>query len=117
MVFDLTSEVREVLKPVQESSAELLQEIPRSMVEYTSCKTQEIECRSKETSLEAVMFDIMDKYVRISNAMGPAKSNQQIEMKHDDKDSKKKVDKPATANPAINYNSRVTCQKNLWMQT
>jgi hypothetical protein len=48
------------------------------------------------------MSDIVDRYVRISDAIGQAKSSPQIE--------KKKGDKPATANPATKDGLQVQCQ-------
>ncbi len=105
MVFELTSGVREVTKPVQETATELLQQVARSdsrMVEYAIRKIEEIQRSQKETSLEAVMSDIVDRYVRINDAIGQAKSSPQIE--------KKKGDKPATANPATKDGLQVKCQ-------
>ncbi len=104
-IFELTSGAREVIKPVQETATELLQQIARSdyrMVEYTIGKRQKIERSQRETSLEAVISDIVDRYVRKSDVMGQAKSNPQIE--------KKKGDKSATANPATNDGLQVKCQ-------
>ncbi len=48
------------------------------------------------------MSDIVVRYVRISDAMGQAKSNPQIE--------KKKGDKSETANPATKDGLQVKCQ-------
>jgi hypothetical protein len=67
-----------------------------------SKKIQEIERSQKDISLEAVMSDLVDRYVRISDAMGQAKSNPQIE--------KKKSDKSATVNPATKDDLQVKCQ-------
>ncbi len=72
------------------------------MVEYAIGKIQEIDCSQKETSLEAVMSDIVDRYVHISDAMGHAKSSPQIE--------KKMGDKPATSNPATKDGLQAKCQ-------
>ena len=72
------------------------------MVEYANGKKQEIECSQNETSLEAVMSDIVDGYVRIGDAMGQAESNPHIE--------KKKGDKSATSNPATKDCLQVNCQ-------
>jgi hypothetical protein len=105
MVFEFTSGVRKVIKLVQETATELLEKIARSdsrMVENAMGKIQEIERSQMETSLEAVMSNIVDRFVRISDAMGQAKSNPQIE--------KKKDDKPATANPATKDGLQVKCQ-------
>jgi hypothetical protein len=105
MVFELTSGEQEVIKPIQETATELLQQVARSdsrMVEYEIRKIEEIERSQKETSLEAVMSDIMDRYIRISDAIGQAKSSPQIK--------KKRVTKPATANPATKDGLQVKCQ-------
>jgi hypothetical protein len=54
-------------------------------------KIQEIESSSKKANLEAVMSDIVDIYVCISDAMGPAKSNQQIERSMQIKTARKRA--------------------------
>jgi hypothetical protein len=105
VVFDLTSGMREVIKPVEETAIELLQEITRSesrMIEYAIGKVQEIERSPKEISLEAVMSDVVDRYIRISDAMGQAKSTPSTE--------KKKGEKSTSANPAIRDDAQVRCQ-------
>ncbi len=62
MVQDLTSTPREVIRPVQETAMELLQQIARSdprMVEYSIGKIQEIERSPINISLEGVMIMLM----------------------------------------------------------
>ena len=105
MVQDLTSLPREVMRPVQETAIEILQQTARSdprMVEYSIGKIQEIERSPIDISLEGVMVDVVDRYVRITEAMGHTKGSQQSE--------KKKGEKPATANPAIKDGMSVQCQ-------
>ncbi len=63
------------------------------MLEYSIGKIQVTERSTPDVALEGALIDIVDKYVRLTDTTGPAKSSPQPE--------KKKGDKSATANPAF----------------
>ena len=57
------------------------------------------------------MIDVVDRYIRINDAMRPVKS-QQSDKQGDEKDSKKKGDKSALVNPALKSGNEgsIICQ-------
>eukprot|EP00291_Cryptomonas_curvata_P021451 CAMPEP_0172166326 /NCGR_PEP_ID=MMETSP1050-20130122/8919_1 /TAXON_ID=233186 /ORGANISM="Cryptomonas curvata, Strain CCAP979/52" /LENGTH=1009 /DNA_ID=CAMNT_0012836923 /DNA_START=133 /DNA_END=3159 /DNA_ORIENTATION=+ len=105
MIFGLVRGVRESIKPVQETAIEALRQIatvePR-MLEFALDKIQKIQRSTKDTSLEEVMLDIVDRYVQVEETVGAAKVNPQPD--------KKKGDKSVTANPAFQNGTAVQCQ-------
>ena len=104
LIFDLTSGPREIIKPVQETAKQLLQQIVRTdarMIEFAINLEQTIEQSPAECTMESVMKAIVERQSRINDAMGPAKCTLQMDKQGDSKDGKKKGDKSATANPAF----------------
>ncbi len=88
MVYSLTSAPREVIRPDRRTVIELLQQTARTdsrMLEYSIGKIQETEHSTSDVALEGVMIDIVDRYVRLTDAMGPVKSSPQPEKKKGDK--------------------------------
>jgi hypothetical protein len=105
MVHSLTRAPREVIRPVQETVIELFQQIARTdskMLEYSIVKIRETERSTSDVALEGVMIAIVDRYVLLTYAMGPAIGSPQPE--------KKKVHKSATANPAFKDGVAIQCQ-------
>ena len=105
MVYSLTSAPREVIRPDRRTVIELLQQTARTdsrMLEYSIGKIQETEHSTSDVALEGVMIDIVDRYVRLTDARGPAKGSPQPETK--------KGDKSATANPAFKDGIAIQCQ-------
>jgi hypothetical protein len=80
------------------------------MVAYAIGKIQDIECSTKETTMEEVMIDIVDRYFRVNGVMGPAKCEPTSGKQSDGKDGKKKGDQSARANPAVKDGLKPVCQ-------
>jgi hypothetical protein len=63
------------------------------MVEYAIGGIQEVERGTTNLALEVALLEIVDKHIRLTDAIGSAESNPQVK--------KKKGDKSATANSAF----------------
>ena len=114
-IYELTSGPKSTIKSVHDTSIQILQQVGRTNYPvnvYFAAQQQELlEHSSAEHSLDDVLSKIIEHHNRMKQ-IGPAKCDSATVKQSDGKDSKKKGDKSATANPALksDIESSIKCQ-------
>jgi hypothetical protein len=103
-IFELSSVPKARIETVHETIIQLIQQVGRTdyLVNiYFAAQLQELV---EHSSVEYSLDDVLSKIIEHHNCMkpiGPAKCDSPSDKSSDGKDSKKRSDKSATANPAL----------------
>ena len=114
-IFELTSGPKATIKSVHETSLRLLQQVGRFEYPVNAYFAAQLQEQLERSSVEYSLDDVLSKIIEHHNRMkqiGPAKCDSATVKQGDGKDSKKKGDKSATANPALksDIGSPIKCQ-------